>query len=81
MKKFDKWINTFFDEKGIDLEETFEIKGPSGMNYMPYGVVIEHIKTTGPIEQDRIKFTIVQHDFRNIDPRQYLRHLAQAIVR
>ena len=39
------YISRFFKEKDIDPEETFTVEGPSGPNFMPYGVVIEAIKT------------------------------------
>jgi hypothetical protein len=77
---FDRWLDTFIDEKGIDLEEIFEVEGPSGPNHMPYGVVIEAIHSAPRDEQDRIKTLIVKLDFQNGDVRHLLRHLAQAIA-
>lgn len=77
---FDHWIDTFISEKGIDPEETFEVEGPSGMNEIPYGVIIEHMKITSPEEQKQLKNMIVMLDFKNADIRKYLRHLGQAIA-
>jgi hypothetical protein len=77
---FDRWIDTFISEKGIDPEETFEVEGPSGMNEIPYGVIIEHMKITSPEEQKQLKNMIVMLDFKNADIRKYLRHLGQAIA-
>jgi len=78
---FTKWLDTFIEEKGIDLDDTFELEGPSGMNFMSYGVVVEHIKLTQGEEQKMIKDVIVKIDFKNGDVRHFFRHIAQAIVR
>lgn len=77
---FDKWLDTFIEEKGIDLEDTFTVNGPSGENHMPYGVVIEHMKIAPKHEQKALKDMIVKLDFKNADIKHYLRHLAQAIA-
>lgn len=77
---FNTWLDTFISEKGIDLEETFEVEGPSGMNFIPYGVIIEHMKIAPPQEQAAIKDTMVKLDFKNADIRGFLRHLGKAIA-
>ena len=78
---FTNWIDTFIAEKGIDLEERFELEGPSGTNSFSYGVIVEMIKQTTGAERDGIKKTIVKIDFCNGDVRHFFRHLAQAVVR
>ena len=35
MKNFNKWLDTFIEEKGYDLEQVFEVDGPSGWNMIP----------------------------------------------
>ena len=80
MKAFNKWLDTFLNEKGFDLEECFEVEGPSGTNYMSYGVVIEHIKIASAREQHDIKDVLVRLDFFHKDVKGYLRHLSKAIV-
>jgi hypothetical protein len=78
---FTNWLDTFLEEKGIDLEETFTLLNSEGVeNFMPYAVVIEHIKIAPQHEQKAIKEMIVKIDFKNGDVRHFLRHLAQAIV-
>lgn len=78
---FNNWIDTFIEEKGIDLEDTFEITSSKGeYNLMPYGVVIEHMKIASPEEQAAIKNMIVKIDFNNADVKGYLKHLGKAIV-
>lgn len=78
---FNNWIDTFVAEKGIDLEQRFEIEGPSGTNSFPYGVIVEAIKGASAAEKNAIKTTIVKIDFCNGDVCHYFRHLAQALVR
>ena len=79
---FDNWIDTFISEKGIDLEQTFDVEGPDwGTNTFPYGVIIEHMKIAPPAEQAKIKNMIVKLDFANADIKDYLRHLGKALAR
>ena len=77
---FEKWLDTFIEEKNIDPEEYFEITDDNGWNLIPYGCIIEAMKATSPEEQAAIKKTIVQIDFINGDVKHYMRHLAQALV-
>ena len=83
MKKtnFENWLNKFIEEKDFDLEMIFEVEGRSGMNMMPYAQVIDAILATNEQEQNAIKSTLVQIDFRNGDIGHYFRHLAQAIAK
>lgn len=77
---FQKWFDTFVEEKGIDLEQRFEVEGPSGTNSIPYGCVCEAIRTTVGNEQKQIKDTIVKIDFHNGDVLHFFRHLGQALA-
>jgi hypothetical protein len=78
---FKNWIDTFVSEKGIDLEERFELEGPSGTNSFTYGVIVEHIKLTVGSEMRAIKTIIVKIDFANGDVTHFFRHIAQALVK
>jgi len=78
---FNTWLDTFVSEKGIDTEQTFDIEGESGLNIIPIGVVIEHMKITSKAEQAQIKNIIVKIDFRNGDVLHFFKHLAQAITK
>lgn len=79
--KFNEWLDMFFEEKGLDLEETFDVMGESGENTIPYGVIVEHMKIASEVEKKSIKNTIVMIDFKNGDVLHFLRHLGQAIAR
>lgn len=77
---FISWFNTFLSEKGIDLEEGFEVDGPSGANFMCYENVVNAIKIAPTSEQSAIKDMLVKIDFKNGDVKHYFRHLAQAMA-
>lgn len=77
---FSKWLNTLIDEKGIDLEQTFEFDFNGEYNLMPYGVVVEAIHNAPRHEQEAIKTMLVKIDFVNGDVRHYFRHLAVALA-
>lgn len=77
---FNKWIDTFIEEKGIDLEQVIEIKTENNTHYFEVGNIIANIKATTPEEQAGIKDMIVKIDFHNGDVVDYFRHLAQALA-
>lgn len=77
---FSNWIDTFFAEKEIDLEQTIEVQGDMGFNIMPVGVVLDAIKSTCSQEQKKIMELFVNIDFRNGDVMHLVKHLAQAIA-
>lgn len=78
---FNTWLNTLVEEKGYDLEGTlFEKEGPSGLNIIPLGVVIDAIKKAPRHEQQAIKTMIVKLDFVNHDLLKYFGHLAGALA-
>ena len=77
---FEKWLDTFIAEKGIDLEATFQFDNDNGFNIMPYGVVIEAIKTTTGSERANIKNTIVKIDFANGDVLHFFRFLGRGLA-
>ena len=81
MRKFDKWIDTFNEEKGINLERIIEIEGQSGLNMIPVSVVIEHMKIAPQHEQEKIKDVIVKIDFANGNVNDFYDHLAKAIAK
>ena len=77
---FNKWLDTFVEEKGIDLGQILEIKTENNTHYFEVGNVIENIKATTPEEQEEIKNMIVKIDFYNGDVVDYFKHLAQALA-
>lgn len=78
---FAKWLDTFLEEKEIDMEEVLTVKGKAwGTNYIPVGAVVRAMKMAPKHEQEAIKTMLVKIDFRNAPVRPYLAHLAQAIA-
>jgi hypothetical protein len=76
-----KYLKNLIDEKGIDANLTFQVKGETGINLIPIGVVIEHI-LLAPIKEKRaIKDWLVKIDFVNGNVLDYFKHLAQAIAK
>ena len=77
---FDKWLDTFISEKGIDTEQYIEVEGPGGANHMPVSAVLDAMKSTTDAEKSKIKNTFVLIDFKNGDVLHFIKHLAQAIA-
>ena len=77
---FNNWLDTFIEEKGIDLKQILEVKTEGNTHYFEVGNIIENIKATAPEEQEEIKKTIIKIDFYNGDVVDYFKHLAQAIA-
>jgi hypothetical protein len=77
---FATWLDTFVSEKGIDLEDVLAVEGPSGLNQIPVGCLVDLMKQAPKHEQAGIKTMIVKIDFRNGDVLDYFRHLAQAVA-
>ena len=77
---FNKWLDTFVEEKGIDLGQILEIKTENNTLYFEVGNIIENIKATTPEKQEEIKNMIVKIDFYNGDVVDYFKHLAQALA-
>jgi hypothetical protein len=75
------WINTLISEKGLQLETIIEVNGNSGANFIPLGVVVEHILIANATEQKFIKDTLVKIDFMNGDVMHFFTHLAQCIAK
>jgi hypothetical protein len=82
MSGFDSWIDTFVDEKGLDVEHRFDVEGPQwGWNSIPLSVVIAAAKNTTTAEQAEIKRQLVEIDFKNADAMHYFEHLAKCLAR
>jgi hypothetical protein len=75
------WIDTFVDEKGLDLEHRFDAYSPNGTwNSIPLGCVVDAIKATTEQERNEIRVTLIKIDFCNGDVLHYFQHLAGALA-
>ena len=79
--RFNNWIDTLVLEKGVDLEQSFTVEGELGANYIPYAVIVEHMKIATTAEQKDIKDILVKIDYCNGDILHFFRHLGQAIAK
>ncbi len=77
---FNKWIDLFIEEKGIDTEYLLSVDGLLGTNYIPVGCLIDAMKSAPKHEQQAIKNMIIKIDFANGNVIRYFEHLAQAIA-
>lgn len=77
--KFDKWLDVFLDEKGIE-DITFEIEHDGMMHFIEQEVLIEFIKSVPNEMKKKIKDTFVMIDFKNGDCVHFLNHLAKGMV-
>ena len=77
---FDKWLDTFLEEKGIDLGKIIIVDGEYGANFIPVECVVEAMKATTKEEQAAIKNTLVRIDFMNGNVYHYFEHLAKALA-
>jgi len=76
-----KYLETLISEKSAhDIDDMFEVEGPSGTNWMAYQNVVDAIAAAPKAEQTAIRNMLVRIDFANGDVFDYLRHLAQAIA-
>lgn len=84
-KNFKEWFETFLSEKGIDLEEAFEVEGEEwGMNHIPVGCVVEHVcENYNADMKEAFGLSLIIADFRGMDAdgiRGMLKRIAEAIA-
>lgn len=77
---FDRWLDTFIEEKDLDVEHRFDKEGKEGLNSIPLGSVLAAIKQTDAHEQSQIKATLVKIDYANGDVLHFFDHLAGALA-
>lgn len=80
MMTFEKWLDTYVDEKGLDIHHWFEVNGHSGVNFIPLGSVIDVINSFPPETQAAAKNHIVADDFSNRDPLKFFEYIAQKMA-
>lgn len=77
----EKWLETFLEEKGIDLElRLYNVWSGTAMHMVSGEVVKEAILKANTQEKRFIKETLVKIDFQNGDINHFLKHLAKCYV-
>ena len=73
---FNNWLNTFIEEKNLDLDHTFEVEGDGGLNLIPLGAVVGMMQAWPTDLQAKAKTTLVKIDFANGDSVDFLKYIA-----
>lgn len=82
MSGFSSWIDTFVEEKDLDLDHRFDVEGPEwGWNSIPLASVVDAAKQCCPTEQAQVKAKLVEIDLRNGDPMHFFEYLAKGLAR
>lgn len=79
-ENFNTWIDRFLKEKEIDKYEMFTIERNGTKHIFEIGHIVDTMKITSKQEQNAIKDMLVKIDFLNGDVRDYIKHLANALV-
>lgn len=77
---FEKWLETFVEEKGLDMDYMFTIEHKGFAHMIDLGYVISLCKVASEREQGVIKNTIVKIDFCNGDVLDFFKHLAKCYI-
>ena len=77
---FNTWIDTFVEEKGLDLDHTFEVEGASGTNWISVAVVVEFFKSLPATVQNQVKTKIVEVDYHNGDMMHFFKFAAKGMA-
>lgn len=77
---FNKWFDTFIQEKGIDLDRLFVVDGETATNYITAQNVVDQIKAFPKEIQNTTKTKIVQIDFHNGDVMHFFEYIAKKMA-
>jgi len=78
--KFQSWLETFMNEKEIDLDQSIDFDHEGTFHMMTVGVVVEHMMVASSQEQAQIKNVLVMIDFKNGDVLHFINHLAKGLA-
>ena len=76
---FTKWLDTFLEEKGTDLDTFINITSENKITMVQYINIVEFMKNTDTRTQAIIKNALVQIDFNNSSVERYLKWLGEKI--
>lgn len=81
MKKFEKWLRTFIEEKGLDYDHEFVYFHNETTHFMTLGALVEIMVKASAQEQKQIKDKIVYIDFKNGNVMHFLNFLGEAYIK
>ena len=76
MKNFNKWLDTFLEEKEFDLHDCYTIEQGSIMKIVQAKCVVDFIKTLDDANKKLIKDKLVQIDLHNGNIGHFFKFLA-----
>jgi hypothetical protein len=78
---FQKWLDTFIDEKQINRDRIFEVTTKDGTwNMIPLQAIVEFVAQVDPQVKAQIKATLVKIDFHNGDVYHFFNHMAEGMA-
>ena len=76
------YLKTLIKEKAnISIDTTIEVEGANcGTNFIPLGVVVDYILSSGDANQRAVRNTLTRIDFENGDVMHFFKHVAKYIA-
>lgn len=78
---FGRWLTTFIEEKGLDLDHEFTYTHRDMTHFITLGFLVEVMVIAPANEQKQIKDKIVYIDFKNGDVMHFFNFLAEAYIK
>mgnify|MGYP001297475073 FL=1 len=78
---FNKWFDTFIEEKGIDTGFTFEFDEAGMFHLVETAVVIDWVKKLDPETKAKIKNNFVKIDFVNGNVMHFMEFMAKGMIK
>jgi hypothetical protein len=78
---FRKWLETFLDEKDIDLEHNFNYKSDDNFAIISLAAIVERACMSDASSKEKIKNIIVEIDFRNGDVLHFFKFLGEQMAK
>lgn len=80
--EFENWIDTFIDEKGLDLDHEFEVYDDhENVHFIDLAYLVTLMKGAGKREHAQIQHKVAEIDFKNGDVMHFFRFLCVAYVK
>ena len=78
---FEKWLDTFIDEKELDRNYVFEIKYEDTTHLMKFKALTESIIALPEKHRKKIKNKLIAINIRNGNFMDFLNYVAEALIK
>ena len=78
--RFEKWLDTFIEEKRLNLDEVIEVNDGENLHIFDLRRIVDELKVCPKFIRDKVKRAIVRLDFCNAPIMPYFEHLAKSLV-